>query len=67
MKPGTQVQHPDYQPPGVVVGIDGPIAIVRFTGPDGWPFPQNVRVPVKRLRRYRPDPPLEQEFIPAPF
>jgi hypothetical protein len=51
----------------VVVGIDGPIAIVRFASPDGWPFPQNVRVPVARLKRYTPPPATEQDFEPAPF
>jgi len=47
-----------------VVEIDGPIAVVRFAGPDGWPFPKAVRIPVKRLKRYTPP---EPPFIPAPF
>lgn len=64
MKAGDQVQHPDYEPAGVVVEIDGPIAVVRFAGPDGWPFPKAVRIPVRRLKRYTPP---EPPFIPAPF
>jgi hypothetical protein len=66
MKPGTKVQHPDYTPFGVVVEVDGPIAVVKFASPDGWPFPRNVRIPVTRLKRYTP-PQSEQDFEPAPF
>lgn len=64
MKPGTKVQHPDYTPPGVVVEVDGHMAVVRFANADGWPFPRNVRIPVKRLKRYQPP---EPEFEEAPF
>ena len=64
MRAGDKVQHPDYLPPGVVVQVEDKIAIVRFAGPDGWPFPQTVRIPVRRLKRYTPPAP---PFIDAPF
>lgn len=64
MKRGDKVQHPDYVPFGVIVEIDGHIAVVRFASPDGWPFPQTVRIPVSRLKRYVPPAP---PFKSAPF
>lgn len=65
IRPGMQVRHKDATTDGVVTSIEDGIAVVRFAGPDGWPFPTATRVPVARLIPAPPSP--EPEFIPAPF
>lgn len=62
---GMAVRHKDATTEGVVASIEDGVAVVRFSGPDGWPFPKMTRVPVNRLEPAPPPP--EPKFVPAPF
>lgn len=62
---GMMVRHKDATTEGVVASVEDGVAVVRFSGPDGWPFPTMTRVPINRLTPAAPPP--ETEFIPAPF
>ena len=64
IRTGQTVQHVDATAPGLVLSVERGVAVVRFSGPDGWPFPTTVRVPVDRLKPFTPEPP---PFEPAPF
>ncbi len=64
IRSGMRVRHRDALADGIVVSVEDGVAVVRFSGPDGWPFPTTTRVPVDRLVKATPP---EQPFIPAPF